>query len=85
MVIAIFQAKERLQIFRQLPMNLGRVRIDLCRFKARVILINKGSGKPIDHPSSFRSISLLDGTEKILECLRFNYMRLCISARLSTN
>jgi len=40
--------------------------------RAKLVLLHKGSGKPIDQPSSYRPISLLDGAGKLLERLLLN-------------
>lgn len=36
---------------------------------AKLVLMHKGAAKPLDQPSSFRPISLLDGSDKLLERL----------------
>jgi len=40
--------------------------------RAKVVLLHKGQGKPLDLPSSYRSISLLDDAGKVLERLLLN-------------
>jgi hypothetical protein len=44
-----------------------------CRWKsAKLILLHKGVEKPPDQPSSYRPISLLDGSGKLLERILLN-------------
>jgi len=52
-----------------------------CRWKrAKLVLLHKGAGKPPDQPSSYRPISLLDGSGKLLERLLLNRLEAHIEA-----
>lgn len=51
--------------------------------RARVVLLYKGSVKPVDQPGFFRPISLLDGAGKIFEILILNRILPTVSSSLS--
>lgn len=52
-----------------------------CRWKrAKLVLLHKGAGKPPNQPSSYRPISLLDGSVKLLERLLLNRLEAHIEA-----
>lgn len=52
---------------------------------ARIILLHKGPAKPVDHPSSYRPIFLLNGAGKIFKHLLLNRMASGISSGLLPN
>lgn len=53
--------------------------------KARVTLLYKGTPKPVDCPSSFRPLSLLDWVGKLYECLLLNRLAPWVTCSLSPN
>jgi len=50
--------------------------------KATLVLLHKCAGKPLDQPSSYRPISLLDGAGKLLERLLLNRLQPYFERRL---
>lgn len=44
--------------------------------RARIVLLHKVQGRPVDQPGSFRSISLLNGANKLFERILLNQISL---------
>lgn len=52
---------------------------------AKIVLLGKDYTKPVDHPSSYRPLSLLDGAGKILKRLIFIRVAHLVTEGLSPN
>lgn len=53
--------------------------------RARITLLRKERSKPVDEPSSYRPIFLLDGTGKLLERMIFNRIADQVTRGLAPN